>query len=82
MKIFKSLEESCLMIKCLSETIKNKAKEQTGRFLGMLLETLGAILSGNLLTCKGTIRADEGTFRAGKGTIRVGEGTFRASRDF
>ena len=30
----------------------------------MLLGTLGASLFGNLLTGKGTIRADEGTIRA------------------
>ena len=35
-KIVKSLEESGLLIKGVSETIKNEAKEQKGRFLGML----------------------------------------------
>ena len=42
MKILKSLEESGLLIKSVSETIKNEAKEQKGGFLGMLLGTLGA----------------------------------------
>ena len=37
MKILKSFEEFCLLIKDLSETIKNEAKEQKGRFLSMLL---------------------------------------------
>ena len=37
MKIVKSLEESSLFIKSLSETIKNEAKEQKGGFLSMLL---------------------------------------------
>ena len=32
----------------------------------MLLGPLGASLSGNLLTGKGTIRASEGTIRAGE----------------
>ena len=32
----------------------------------MLLGTSGAILLGNLLTGKGTIRVGEGTFRAGE----------------
>ena len=32
----------------------------------MLLGSLGASLSGNLLTNKGTIRAGEGTIRAGQ----------------
>ena len=35
MKIVKSLEESGLLIKGVSETIKNEAKEQKGGFLGM-----------------------------------------------
>ena len=37
MKIIKSLEESVLLIKEVSETIKNEAKELKGGFLGMLL---------------------------------------------
>ena len=37
MKIVMSLEESYFLIKCVSKTIKNEAKEQTGGFLGMLL---------------------------------------------
>ena len=39
MKIIKSLEESGLLIKAVSKTIKNGAKEQKGRFLRMLLGT-------------------------------------------
>ena len=65
-KIMKSLEESGLLIKSVSETIKNKAKEEKGRFLNMLLGTLGASLLGNLLTGKGTIRAGEDTVRPGQ----------------
>ena len=42
MKIVKSPEESGLIIKGVSETIKNKAKDQKGGFLSMLLGTLGA----------------------------------------
>ena len=34
-KIVKSLEESRLLIKGISETIKNEAKEQKSRFLSM-----------------------------------------------
>ena len=66
MKIVKSLEDSGLLIKGVSQTIKNEAKEQKGGFLSMLLETLGASLLGNLLTGKGTIRAGKGTIRAGQ----------------
>ena len=53
MIIIKSLEKFGLLIKGVSETIKNKAKEQQkGGFLGMLLGTLGASLSRNQLICK------------------------------
>ena len=48
--IVKLLEKSGLLIKDVSETIKNKAKEQKDRFLCMLLGTLGGSLLGNLLT--------------------------------
>ena len=66
MKIVKSLEESGLLVKDVSEIIKNEAKEQKGGFLGMLLGTLGASLLGNLLTGKAKIRAGEGAIRAGQ----------------
>ena len=39
MKIVKSLEDSGLLIKGISETIKNDAKEQKRGFLSMLLGT-------------------------------------------
>ena len=41
-KIVKSLEESSLLIKGVSETIKNEAKEQKWVFLAVLLVFLGA----------------------------------------
>ena len=70
----KSPEESGLLIKGVSETIKNKAKEQRGGFLIMLLLTLGAAsVLGNLLGDKDTIRAGEGTIRAGEGTVTEGQ---------
>ena len=69
LKIVKSLEDSGVLLKGVSETIQNKAKEQRGGFLSMLLGTLGASLLGDLLTKnlsgKGVIRAGEGTIRAG-----------------
>ena len=40
MKIVKYLKESGLLIKSVSETIKNEAKEQNGGYLGMLWCTL------------------------------------------
>ena len=42
MKLIKSFEESSLLIKGVGKSIKNEAKEQNGRFLRMLLGTLGA----------------------------------------
>ena len=53
MKIVKSLEESDLLTKVVSETIKNEAKGQKSRFISMLLDTLVLSLLGNLLTTKG-----------------------------
>ena len=50
MKIVKSLEESGILIKTISEKIKNEAKKQSGGFLGKLLGTLGASLLGKVLT--------------------------------
>ena len=47
--LVKSLEESDLLRKGVIETIKNKAKEQKGGFLRMLLCTVGARLLGNIL---------------------------------
>ena len=40
--LMKSLEESGLLIKGVSETTKNEPKEQKGGFLGTLLGTLDA----------------------------------------
>ena len=65
MKIVKPLEEFDLLIKSVSQTIKNEVKKKKGGFLRLLLGTLGASLLGNLLTGKGRIRAGEGTIRAG-----------------
>ena len=62
MKIIKALENSGILLKGVSKTIKNETKEQRGGFLSMLLGTLGASLLGNLLT-------------GGKGIVRVGEGS-------
>ena len=65
MKIVKSLKDSGLLLKGVSETIQNEAKEQKGGFLSMLLGTLGASLLGNILAGKGKNRTGEELFRAG-----------------
>ena len=70
MKIIKALENSGILLKGVSKTIKNETKEQRGGFLSMLLGTLGASLLGNLLSGgKGIIRAGDGIVRAGEGKI-------------
>ena len=75
-KIVKSLKDSGLLVKGITETVQNKVKEQKGGFLSVLLDTLGARLLGNLLTGKGTYRAGKGKGinRAGKGVLRAGYG--------
>ena len=55
-EIVKSPEDSGLLLEGVSETIKIEAKEQKGRFLSILLGTLGAHLSGNMLAGKEIIR--------------------------
>ena len=46
-KIFKSLEESSLLIKFVDETVENEVKEQKGEFLSMLVYILSSSLWGN-----------------------------------
>ena len=70
-KIVKSLEDSGLLLKGVTETVQNETKEQKGGFLGMLLGTLGAGLLGNLLTGKGINRAGERVIRAGYGNNKM-----------
>ena len=67
MKMVNSLEETGLLIKGISETIKNKTKKYKGGFLSMLLGTLA-------------VSWLEST--AGKGVIRAGEGAIRAAKTF
>ena len=57
MKIVQALEDSNILLKETTKTIKNESKEQKGGFLGTLLGTLGASLLGNMLTGKGILRA-------------------------
>ena len=58
-KIIKSLEDSGLLLKGVTERVQNEVKEQKGGFLSMLLGTLGASLLGNVLTGRGIYRADK-----------------------
>ena len=84
-KIVKSLEESGLLLKGVTETVQNEVKEEKGGFLSMLLGTLGASLLGNILTGRRAIAKREGQVinRAGKGREINGavEGDLRAGYD-
>ena len=73
MKIVQVLEDSNTLLKRVTKTIKNKAKEQKGGFLVMLLGTLWASLLENMLAGKGIVRAG---FRKKKGKeiVRAGSG--------
>ena len=73
MKIVQALEDSNILLKRVTKTIKNETKEQKGRFLSMLLGTLGASLLGNILAGKGIVRAGSGN-KKGKGIVRAGSG--------
>ena len=76
LKIVKPLEDSGVLLKGVSETIQNEAKERRGGFLSMLLGILGASLLGDILS-KGL--SGEGVIRAGEGTIRAGYGSKKSS---
>ena len=73
MKIFQALEDSNILLKGVTETIKNETKEQKGAFLSMLLGTIGASLLGNLLVGKRIVRAGSGNEK-GKGIARASTG--------
>ena len=72
-KIVKSLEDSGLLLKGVTETVQNEVKEQKGGFLSMLLATLGSSLLGNILTGWGVNRAGKGEEinRTGEGDLRT-----------
>ena len=63
LKIVKSLENSGVLLKGVSETIQHEAKEQRGGFLSMLLGTMGAFLLGDVLSKR----------LSGRRVIRAGE---------
>ena len=71
LKIVQALEDSNILLKRVTKTIKNETKEQRGGFLSMLFGTLGANLLGNLLSRKGIVRAGSGNK---KGILRPGYG--------
>ena len=76
LKIVKSLEDSNVLLKGVSETIRHEAREQRGGFLSILLGTLGASLLGDIIS-KGL--SGKGVTRDGEGTIRAGYGSKKPS---
>ena len=72
-KFVQALEDSNVLLKGVTKTIKNETKEQKEGFLSMLLGTLGASLLGNLLTGKGIARTGPGNNK-GKGNVRASSG--------
>ena len=75
-EIVKSLEDSGLLLKGVTETVQNEVKKQKGGLLCILLCTLGASLLGNILTGRGINRAGKGRGinRTGGGIVRAGYG--------
>ena len=85
MKIIQPLENSDILIKGVTKTIKTETKKQKGGFLSMLLGTLGASLLGNLLSGKGILRAGSGNKKRnnkGKGILKDGSGNNKKEWDF
>ena len=74
MKIVQGLEDSNILLKGPTKTIKNERKEQKRGFLSMLLGTLGASLLGNILAGKENIRIVISGNKKGKGIGRAGYG--------
>ena len=73
MKIVQAFEDSSILLKEVTKTIKNKTKQNKVGCLSMLLGTLGASLWENLLSRKGIVRAGSGS-KKGKETVRAGYG--------
>ena len=70
-KMIKSLEDSGLLLKGVTETVQIEVKEQKGGFLSALLGTLGESLLGDLLI--GNIKV-KGVLKAGGGVLGAGYG--------
>ena len=69
----KSLEDSSILLKVVSKSIDNETKKQRGGFLGMLLGTLGATLSGNNLAGKDVIRVALNVSKTGEKILQPGQ---------
>ena len=72
-KIVQTLEDSNILLKGVTKTIKNETRKYRGGFLGTLVGTSGSILLANVLSGMGIVRTSSGN-KKGKGIIRAGYG--------
>ena len=85
MKIVYPLEDSNILLKRVTKTIKNETKEQKRGFLSMFLSTLGASLLVNILAGKGMVRAGSGRQYFNSSTLygnKKGKGIMKKNRIF
>ena len=92
-KIVRSLEDSGLLLKEVTEKVQNQVTEQKRIFLSMFLGMLGASSLGNILAGKGINRAGNGqginkavagaiAMRQGQRIVRAGYGSCSSKMDF
>ena len=74
MNIVQAFEDSNILLKGITKTIKNETKEEQGRYFSMLLDTLASTLLGNILAGKGMVRVGYGN-KQGKRVLRAGYGS-------
>ena len=74
MKIVQAFENSNILLKGVTETIKNETREQGGGFLRTLVGTFESILLGNLSSGKRNVKAVSG-YKKEKGIVSPGFGT-------
>ena len=55
-----------MLIKGVSQTVNNEAKEQQGRFVSVVLRALSTSILGNMVVGKEVLRAGKETTRAGQ----------------
>ena len=79
-KSIQALEDSNILLKGVTKTIKNETKEQKGGFLSMFLGTLGASLLGLLWTGKGFLKAFGSRIKKWEGVVRAGSGNNKEKR--
>ena len=60
MKIVQALEDSNILLRGVTKTIKNETKNKKGGIIGRLVGTSGSILLGNLLSGKEIVRVGSG----------------------